>query len=148
MLGYLILLFTILPALELVLLIKVGTVIGAWQTVVLVILIGATGAWLARYQGFVTLMRIQESLNRGVMPSAELMDGMMILAGGILLLTPGFITDIGGILLLFPQSRALLKLLLRRKFQEMIAQGTVVQFGSPHFRKGRFGDYEDFDVRS
>ncbi len=148
MLGYLILLFTILPALELILLIKVGAAIGAWQTVVLVILIGATGAWLARYQGFVTLMRIQESLNRGVMPNAELMDGMMILTGGVLLLTPGFITDIFGILLLVPISRALIKVLLRRKFQDMIARGTVVQFGTPHFGKGRSGDYEDFDVKS
>jgi UPF0716 protein FxsA len=148
MLGYLILLFTVLPALELILLIKVGTIIGAWQTVALVILIGSTGALLARCQGFLTLMRIQESLNRGVMPSAELMDGMMILTGGVMLLTPGFITDIFGILLLFPLSRAFIKFLARRKFQSMIAQGTAMHYGASHFRHGRFGNYEDFDVKS
>lgn len=141
-------LLTVLPALELILLIKVGAFIGAWQTVALVILTGATGALLARYQGFVTLMRIQDSLNRGVMPSAHLMDGMMILAGGIMLLTPGFITDIFGILLLVPASRALIKFWARRKFQSMIAQGTVMHFGSSHLRHGRFGNYEDFDVKS
>ena len=75
-------------------------------------------------------MKVQDSLQRGIMPSAEILDGFMILAGGIALLTPGFITDVLGLLLLFPATRAGIKWLLRRKFQSMIKQGQVVHFGS------------------
>ncbi len=144
--GYLILLFTILPALELALLIKVGSHIGALNTILIVILTGVVGAALARYEGFRVLMKIQDSLQKGMMPSAELLDGMMILAGGVALLTPGFITDVMGLLLLFPVTRAGIKWLLRRKFQSMIARGQVVHFGSFGAKSLRSGGYEDIDI--
>ena len=144
--GYLILLFTLLPALELALLIKVGSYIGALNTILIVILTGVAGAALARYEGFRVLIKIQDSLQRGIMPSAELLDGMMILAGGVALLTPGFITDILGLLLLFPVSRAGIKWLLRRKFQSMIERGQVVHFSSFGAKSRRFGTYDDIDI--
>ena len=144
--GYLILLFTVLPALELALLIKVGSNIGALNTIALVILIGAVGAVLARYEGFRVLVKVQDSLQRGIMPSAELLDGFMILAGGIALLTPGFITDVLGLFLLFPLTRAGIKWLLRRRFQSMIARGQVVHFGSFGAKSRRLGTYDDIDV--
>lgn len=144
--GYLILLFTILPALELALLIKVGSNIGALNTIALVILIGVVGAALARYEGFRVLMKVQDSLQRGIMPSAELLDGFMVLAGGIALLTPGFITDVLGLFLLFPVTRAGIKWLLRRQFQSMIARGQVVHFGSFGARSKRSDGYTDIDI--
>ena len=144
--GYLILLFTILPALELALLIKVGSHIGALNTIFIVIGIGVVGAALARYEGFRVLMKVQDSLQRGIMPNAEILDGFMVLAGGVALLTPGFITDVLGLLLLFPVTRAGIKWLLRRKFQSMIKQGQVVHFGSFGAKSLRSGGYEDIDI--
>ena len=144
--GYLILLFTILPALELALLIKVGSHIGALNTIFIVIGIGVVGAALARHEGFRVLMKVQDSLQRGIMPNAEILDGFMVLAGGVALLTPGFITDVLGLLLLFPVTRAGIKWLLRRKFQSMIKQGQVVHFGSFGAKSLRSGGYEDIDI--
>ena len=144
--GYLILLFTVLPALELALLIKVGSNIGVLNTIALVVLIGVIGAALARYEGFRVLMKVQDSLQRGIMPSAGILDGFMVLAGGVALLTPGFITDVLGLLLLFPLTRAGIKWLLRRKFQSMIKQGQVVHFGSFGATSKRSGGYTDIDI--
>ena len=144
--GYLILLFTILPALELALLIKVGSHIGALNTIFIVIGIGVVGAALARYEGFRVLMKVQDSLQRGIMPDAEILDGFMVLAGGIALLTPGFITDVLGLFLLFPVTRAGVKWVLRRKFQSMIARGQVVQFGSFGATSRRSNGYDDIDI--
>ena len=144
--GYLILLFTVLPALELALLIKVGSHIGALNTILIVIGTGVVGAALARYEGFRALMKVQDSLQRGIMPGAEILDGFMVLAGGIALLTPGFITDVLGLLLLFPVTRAGIKWLLRHKFQSMIKQGQVVHFGSFGTTSKRSGGYTDIDI--
>lgn len=130
MLGYLILLFTVLPAVELALLIKVGSIIGAGYTVLIVISTGVAGAYLARLQGFLTLRRIQEELNQGIMPADALFDGFLILCSGILLLTPGFLTDIIGFIGLFPFTRYLLKRWLKRKADEMIKQGKIITFTS------------------
>ena len=144
--GYLILLFTVLTALELALLIKVGSHIGALNTIFIVIGTGVVGAALARYEGFRVLMKVQDSLQRGIMPSAELLDGFMVLAGGIALLTPGFITDVLGLLLLFPLTRAGIKWLLLRQFQSMIARGQVVHFGSLGTTGRRADSYDDIDI--
>ncbi len=144
--GYLILLFTVLPALELALLIKVGSNIGVLNTIALVVLIGVIGAALARYEGFRVLMKVQDSLQRGIMPNAEILDGFMVLAGGIALLTPGFITDVLGLFLLFPVTRAGVKWVLRRRFQSMIARGQVVQFGSSGATSRRSNGYDDIDI--
>ncbi len=128
MFPILVILFTILPILELTLLIKVGSQIGAIKTIILTILISVTGAWLARLQGFLVLQKIQNSLSQGIMPTEEMLDGMMILAGGILLLTPGFITDAIGLVMLFPASRWLFKQLVRKYIAAMLKNGQMTTF--------------------
>ena len=136
MLGYLILLFTIVPVVELALLIKIGQHIGVGYTLTIVILTGVVGAYLAKSQGFRTLRRIQEDINEGLMPADKIFDGVMILCGGILLLTPGFVTDLIGFMALVPFTRRLIKLWLKRKIKDTIAQGRVITITSsePHFR--------------
>jgi UPF0716 protein FxsA len=98
--------FTLIPVIEIYILIKLGTHIGALTTVLLVIATGIAGAFLARVQGFYTLFRIRTALRERRMPTQELIDAFLILVAGIVLLTPGFLTDAAGILLLIPATRA------------------------------------------
>jgi UPF0716 protein FxsA len=86
----------IIPFAEIYLLLEVGSVIGAFWTIFLVVFSAALGAWLLRQQGFSTFKHFQESLAQGVIPAYEMIEGPIILLGGALLLTPGFITDIIG----------------------------------------------------
>ena len=130
MLGYLILLFTVVPIVELALLIKVGQYIGVGYTLGIVVITGVVGAYLARLQGFLTLRRIQEDINQGRMPTDRLFDGVLILCSGILLLTPGFITDIIGFMGLIPFTRNLFKRWLKRKIKDMISHGRVITIKS------------------
>ena len=130
MLGYLILLFTVVPITELALLIKIGQYIGVGYTVGIVIFTGVAGAYLAKMQGLITLRRIQEDVNQGIMPADKLLDGVLILSSGILLLTPGFITDIIGFMGLAPWTRNLFKRWFKRKIEEMISQGRVITITS------------------
>ena len=145
MFPYLLLLFTVVPAVELAILIEVGTHIGAGNTILLIIVTGILGASLARYQGFVVLNQIQQNLNKGNMPSEQLMDGLMILVGGIVLLTPGFITDTIGFLLMIPLSRTLIKLWVKKRFEHMIANGQIVTMHNqrPRSQNDR---YDDIDI--
>ncbi len=126
MLGYLILLFTLVPIVELALLIKVGQYIGVGYTLGIVVFTGVVGAYLAKMQGLFTLRRIQDDINQGRMPKDTLFDGVLILCSGILLLTPGFITDLIGFMGLIPFTRNLFKQWLKRKIKDMISHGKVV----------------------
>lgn len=126
MLGRLFLLFTIVPIIEIWLLIKVGRVIGALPTVCLLLVISMVGAWLAKSRGLRTVAAIRDELAAGRLPASSLLDGAMILAGGILLLTPGFFTDFLGLFFLFPVSRTLLKKWLRRVLERELSRGTIV----------------------
>ena len=128
MLGYLILLFTVVPAFELWLLIKVGSHVGFFNTILIVILTGVAGAFLAKIQGLMTLSRIQQEMAEGRMPAERLIDGIIILCCGLLLLTPGFITDIVGLLGLIPVARTVFKLWLKKKFKDMLKHGQVMTF--------------------
>ena len=130
MLGYLILLFIGVPIVELAILIKIGQLLGIGYTLGLVILTGILGAYLARWQGFVTLRKIQEDVNDGRMPADRLLDGVLILCSGILLLTPGLITDLIGFIGLIPFSRNLVKRWLKRKIKDMLSQGRVITIQS------------------
>jgi UPF0716 protein FxsA len=125
MLGRLALLFTIVPLAELYLLIKIGSHIGGLNTIVFVILTALLGAFLARLQGLRTLQQIQLSLSQGRIPAEEVIDGVLILAGGILLVTPGVLTDLFALVLLFPFTRTHFKRWLRRRFDRMVATGDV-----------------------
>jgi UPF0716 protein FxsA len=126
MLAYLVVLLTVVPIFELYVLIKVGQFIGALNTVLVVLLTGIAGAILAKLQGLSILRRIQEDLLRGIMPAASLLDGLFILSGGILLITPGFITDCLGLLFLVPMTRDIFKRWLKKKFRQMIDEGQTL----------------------
>ena len=97
--------FTIIPITEIYLLIEIGSIFGVLTAITLVILTGFLGAFMARMQGLQTLFRIQESLREGRMPSGELLDALLIVIAGLVLLTPGFLTDSAGFLLLIPTTR-------------------------------------------
>lgn len=110
--------FTLIPALEIYLLMTIGGLIGALNTLVVILLTGFAGAYLARLEGLRTFMNIQRNLQQGIMPAEELIDALLILVAGIVLLTPGFLTDAAGVLLLIPQIRVHIKRWLRKKFDQ------------------------------
>ncbi|PCJ12028.1 MAG: membrane protein FxsA [Candidatus Neomarinimicrobiota bacterium] len=112
-----------IPLLELMILIELGREIGFWPTIFLVIVTGFLGASLARSQGMWIWMEIQHELQQGNMPADKLVDGLLILVGGIVLLTPGLLTDIFGFMLLIPVTRKLFKTAISRKFREMADTG-------------------------
>ena len=146
MMTYLILLFTILPAFELAVLIHVGSYIGAGNTIMIIILTGVADAYLARFQGFFVIRSIQARLEQGVMPTEEMLDGLMIFCGGVLLLTPGFITDLLGFFLLIPVTRLLIKALIRQHIKKAIYREEP--FCRPARQQGSaFQDIEDADFR-
>ena len=117
MLLKLFLAFTIIPVVEIYLLIQIGTIFGALTSIALVIFTGFLGAYLARIQGLQTLFRIQESIREGQMPSSELLDALLIGIAGLVLLTPGFLTDAFGFLLLIPNTRTAIKQWLHRQIE-------------------------------
>ena len=98
-------LFITVPLVEMIILIEVGGLIGAIPTVGLVVLTATIGLWLLKLEGIATLARVQEKLNQGQIPETELLEGIMLLVGGALLLTPGFITDAMGFTCLLPGLR-------------------------------------------
>lgn len=125
----LLLIFIITPIVEMTILIKVGEQIGALPTVGLVVLTATLGIWLLRLQGIATLARVQEKLSRGEIPETELLEGIMLLVGGALLLTPGFVTDTMGFICLLPGlRRPLAQWLMRRGILGAI---NVVHRGGP-----------------
>ena len=125
MLLKLFLAFTIIPFLEIYLLIKVGSYLGAFNTVMIVVLTGFLGALLARYQGLQTMLKVRESLGRGEMPAEELLDALLILLAGIVLLTPGFLTDLAGLLILIRTTRLEFKRWLRKRLDDWISQKRI-----------------------
>jgi UPF0716 protein FxsA len=113
-------LFVLLPIVELALLIQVGEMIGIFWTLAIVVFTGFLGATLARRQGLRAWLAIQDQLRRGAMPGDALVDGLLILVGGIVLLTPGLLTDLTGFALLVPATRKALKRRLRARFERAI----------------------------
>jgi UPF0716 protein FxsA len=117
----LILIFVVVPLIEILLLIEIGSRIGTLNTIFIIILTGIMGASMMRHQGFTIIRNIQEDLSQGHMPTGELINGALVLVGGILLLTPGFFTDAVGFVLLIPSTRRFilrkLQLLIRRKIE-------------------------------
>lgn len=128
MFGLLIFLFTGIPLIELALLIKIGQIWGLRNTLLLVILTGLLGAILLKVQGISILRRINNELSMGKIPADSLFDGLFIFCGGLLLITPGIITDLLGLLFLFPFSRYLFKYWAKRKIKKAFAQGRIIQF--------------------
>jgi UPF0716 protein FxsA len=118
----LLLLFTLVPLAELCLLIQIGQVIGAEFTIAIVLITGIVGVSMAKSQGMAVLGRLQDQVAQGEVPGGALLDGAFVLVGGILLITPGLISDILGFLFLIPLTRGPIKALLRRKIEHYIAQ--------------------------
>ncbi|MDI1230243.1 MAG: FxsA family protein [Methylobacter sp.] len=116
----------IIPFAEIYLLLQIGGIVGVFPTILLVVLTAVLGTWLLRQQGFATFQRFQESLAQGVMPAYEMVEGPIILVGGALLLTPGFITDLIGFACLIPQ--------LRKKIAQYVIENYLVQAGA-HFQQ-------------
>ncbi len=130
MLGRLILLFLLTPAIELALLIQVDRIIGFWPTIGLIIITGIVGSHLARREGLSTWRSLNNRLQAGDLPGTELADGVIILVAGALLITPGILTDVLGFLGLIPFTRAYLRRFVMRWFQRKMERGAMqVQFG-------------------
>ena len=112
----LILRFIVVPIAELAVLIQIGELIGVWWTIALLVADAVLGSLLARSQGRLVWRRFNDALRAGRAPAREVMDGALVLFGGALLLTPGFLSDILGIVLLLPPTRALVRAALVRRF--------------------------------
>jgi UPF0716 protein FxsA len=130
--GRLFVLFVLLPVVELALLIQVGRQLGLWPTIGIVLATGALGAALARREGMRVFFGFQGELASGRLPHQALLDGVSVLVGGMLLLTPGFLTDALGFAFLLPASRRWIQGRVRRRLESGIRQGTVrvVSFGN------------------
>jgi len=131
-LGLLLVLFVAVPALELYVILQVSHEVGILNTVAALIVISAVGAWLCRREGFSTLRKVQAALNAGRIPTRELQDGALILFAGALLLTPGFVGDVLGILLLLPPTRAVARTALARALRgrvRLVAAGASGGWG-------------------
>ncbi len=122
---YFFLLIIIIPAAEIGLLLFSGKTIGVWPTLLLILSTGVIGTYLAKREGLQTIRKAQEQLSRGQLPGDALLDGICILVGGVLLITPGFITDILGFLMLFPPTRRVCKFLMVNALRKKIDSGNI-----------------------
>jgi UPF0716 protein FxsA len=125
MLSILLILFIILPLIELYLLIEIGKYFGAFNTVFLVIGTGIVGAFLAKLEGLRVWHSIKKDLQQMKMPGDKLIDGLLILVGGVTLLTPGILTDILGLLLIFPLTRPIFKKFAKKHFGRKMKRGSI-----------------------
>jgi UPF0716 protein FxsA len=125
-LGKLLLLFTVLPVVELYLLISIGQAVGSGPTVALVLVTGLLGAWLAKREGGRVLRSWQESMARGQAPKEGVIASVLVLVGGVLLVTPGVVTDVTGLLLLVPWTRRLAADVIRTRLERRFAVQSFV----------------------
>jgi UPF0716 protein FxsA len=130
----LVLLFIIVPIAELYVIIQVGEAIGVWPTLLLLFLDAIVGSWLLKHEGRAAWRRFNQALAEKRIPAAEVADGFLVILGGALLIAPGFITDIFGILFLIPPTRALARKVLYR-----LTVGRVAIVGFPVGSVGSFG---------
>ncbi len=137
------LLFVVLPVLEIYVLIQVGQVIGAWWTVLLLIADGFLGSWLIKHEGTRAWGALQEALQQRRMPARELADGILVLAGGLMMISPGFVLDILGMVLILQVTRPIGRRLLTRVVSSRMLAGGYVGPGSPGFGQDGFGPVGD-----
>lgn len=126
----LLLLFTVVPTVELYVLIQIGTHLGPLTTVAIILLTGTLGAWLAKREGTAVIKQVSADLSRGLPPASRLVEGLLVLVGAVLLVTPGVVTDVTGFVLILPLTRRLvapvaLRWLLRRFNLEALADVTL-----------------------
>jgi len=137
MLLPLVLLFIVVPIAELAVIIQVGDLIGVWWTIAILIADSILGTVLMRSQGRAAWRRFNVTLQSGRPPAREVLDGALVIFGGALLLTPGFVTDILGIVLLLPPTRAVVRAVLVRRLLPRIVVGGVGGLGGPGGPRGR-----------
>lgn len=123
MLFKLFLFFIIFPIVELALLIKIGSMIGVLNTLILIMGTALAGAYMVKMEGLNVLYRFKENLSRGIIPSEEFFDGLLVLIAGILLITPGILTDFIGFLFVFPGSRRIIKAWLKNYIRKKVESG-------------------------
>jgi UPF0716 protein FxsA len=122
-LALLALVFVVIPLVEIYVAVQVGHAVGALDTIGLLIVISIVGAWIARREGFAVIQRVRQRVDQREVPGRELVDGLLILVGGLLLMVPGFVTDGIGLLLLLPPVRAGVRAWLTRRFSVMTLGG-------------------------
>ena len=120
MFPLLVVLFLLLPLAELWVIVQAADSFGIATTILLLLTVSLVGAWLLKQQGWSALRRAQSTLSAGSLPTTELVDGALIVLGGALLLTPGFLTDGVGFLLLLPPSRAVVRKVLASRFEAKV----------------------------
>jgi UPF0716 protein FxsA len=133
MIGTLLILFIVLPFVELYILIELGSSIGTLPTLGIVVLTGIAGAALAKHQGLSVLRRIQTEMSFGQMPEDVIFDGVLVLIGAVLLITPGILTDTTGFLLLIPVTRKLFKKYLKVWVNKKIKSGQMVYYTQDNY---------------
>lgn len=151
MFPVLFLLFLVVPIVELYVIVQVAGGIGVLETIGLLIVISVVGAWLVRREGIGVLRRVQAQLAQGQMPTKQIVDGGLILFAGALMLTPGFVTDALGVLLLVPPTRIAIRSILMRRFKGRVQVATpgAARFGGPFGAgSGGFGRGPVYDVDS
>jgi UPF0716 protein FxsA len=146
---FFLLVFIIVPILEMFILIRVGSIIGALPTIALVVLTATVGVWLLKREGLATLTRLQGKLAEGEIPGKELLEGVMLIIGGALLLTPGFVTDAVGFVCLLPWLRQPVAIWLLQHTQfNFIQGGFQMGAGGPFGRQGPGFDPRNFQGRT
>ena len=121
--GVIFILLLAVPIIELYIIVQVAGGIGTLETILLLIFVSVVGAWLVRREGLGVLGRLQGQLGQGRVPANEIVDGLLILVAGALMLTPGFLTDALGLLLLIPPTRIIVRKLLIRRFRGRVHIG-------------------------
>ncbi|BCK04226.1 membrane protein FxsA [Vibrio cholerae] len=136
MFPILLFLFIAVPVIEIALFIQVGGVLGVWPTIALVLLTAIVGASLVRSQGLQTLLTVQQRLAQGQLPAQQILEGVMLAVAGVLLLTPGFFTDILGMLVLLPAPRAY----LAKQLMSRVVVGNIHASGAGFEQPNPFHD--------
>jgi UPF0716 protein FxsA len=132
------LLFVVLPIIEIYLLIQLGQVVGPWWTVLILIADGVLGSYLVKHEGGRAWRALRQALDEGRMPATELADGALILVGGTLLVTPGFVSDVLGLFCILPFTRPLARRMLAGYVTRRLVTSNRVRFGtSPRDDAGR-----------
>lgn len=120
MLVWLVILFIAVPLVELFVIVETARSIGTLETIGLLVLVSVVGAWMVKAQGLAVLWRVRSKLAEGLMPGRELVDGALVLLAGALMLTPGFVTDAVGLLLLFPPTRMAIRPIIIHRFRHRV----------------------------
>jgi len=142
MLLPLVVLFIVVPIAELAVIIQVGQLIGVWWTIAILVADSILGSVLMRSQGRVAWRRFNEAMRAGRPPAREVLDGALVIFGGALLLTPGFISDLLGLLLLIPPTRAVVRTVLARRLVRRMVARAPGRTPRPGPAPGRAPDYD------